>query len=123
MINMDTVVVDLNCQAIFGMDILGDTTKLPFILDLVDGTLSGGGYETIQLHRFHAVTECFTETTDTVCIPPHSEVIARVEEIQAIQHIGTRETERSAGECALPPHLIDVLNAASEFMSDQRARS
>ena len=74
-IHMDTVVVDLNCQAILGMDILGDATKLPFILDLVDGTLSGGGYETIQLHRFHASTECFAETTDTVCIPPHSEIM------------------------------------------------
>ena len=199
-IHIDTVVVDLNCQAILGMDILGDATKLPFILDLVDGTLSGGGYETIQLHRFHAATECFAETTDTVCIPPHSEVmlwaklktnngrrgptagvvlalqtfvqefgilvgrslvradaedwkipillynsdpctkrstdckcnpviipartrIARVEEIQAIQNIGTRETERSAGECALPPHLLDVLDAASDLTSDQRARS
>ena len=61
-INMDTVVVGLNCQAILGMDILGDATKLPFILDLVEGTLSGGGYETIQLHRFHAATECFAET-------------------------------------------------------------
>ena len=199
-INIDAVVVDLNCQAILGMDILGDATKLPFILDLVDGTLSGGGYETIQLHRFHAATECFAETTDSVCIPPHSEVmlwaklktnngrrgptagvvlalqsfvqefgllfhrslvradaedwkipillynsdpctkrstdctcnpviipgrtrIARVKEIQAIQHIGTRETERGAGECALPPHLIDVLDAASDLMSDQRARS
>ena len=40
-IHIDTVVLDLNCQAILGMDILGDTTKLPFILDLVDGTLSG----------------------------------------------------------------------------------
>ena len=57
------------------MDILGDATKLPFILDLVDGTLSGGGYETIQLHRFRAATECFAETTDPVCIPPHSEVM------------------------------------------------
>ena len=199
-IKIDTVVVDLNCQAILGMDILGDATKLPFILDLVDGTLSGGGYETIQLHRFHAATECFAETTDTVCIPPHSEVmlwaklktnngrrgptagvvlalqtfvqefgilvgrslvradaddwkvpillynsdpctkrskdckcnpviipartrIARVEEIQAIQNIGTRETERSAGECILPPHLLDVLDAASELTSDQRARA
>ena len=74
-IHIDTVVVDLNCQAILGMDILGDSTKLPFILDLVDGTLSGGGYETIQLHRFHAATECFAETSDTVCIPPHSEVM------------------------------------------------
>ena len=74
-INMDTVVVDLNCQAILGMDILGDATKLPFILDLVEGTLSGRGYETIQLHRFHAATECFAETVDTISIPPHSEVI------------------------------------------------
>ena len=38
-INMDTVGVDLNCQAILGMDILGDATKLPFILDLVEGKL------------------------------------------------------------------------------------
>ena len=75
LINIDAVVVDLNCQAILGMDILGNATKLPFILDLVDGTLSGGGYETIQLHRFHAATECFAETTDSVCIPPHSEVM------------------------------------------------
>ena len=200
LISIDAVVVDLNCQAILGMDILGDASKLPFILDLVDGTLSGGGYETIQLHRFHAATECFAETIDPVCIPPHSEVmlwaklktnngrrgptagvvlalqsfaqefgllvgrslvradaedwkvpillynsdpctnkstdctcnpviipgrtrIARVEEIQAIQHIGTRETEGSAGECVLPPHLIDVLDAASNLRSDQRARS
>ena len=186
-IYMDTVVVDLNCQAILGMD-------------LVDGTLSGGGYETIQLHRFHAATECFAETADTVCIPPHSEVmlwaklktnngrqgptagvvlalqtfvqefgllvgrslvradaddwkvsillynsdpctreskhcrcnpviipartrIARMEEIQAIQNIGTRETERSTGEDRLPPHLVDVLDAASGLTSDQRAHS
>ena len=200
LINIDAVVVDLNCQAILGMDILGDASKLPFILDLVDGTLSGGGYETIQLHRFQAATECFAETTDPVCIPPHSEVmlwaklktnngrrgptagvvlalqtfvqefgllvgrslvradaedwkipiliynsdpcttkstdctcnpviipghtrIARVEEIQAIQHIGTRETEGGAGECALPPHLIDVLDEATDLTSDQRARA
>ena len=73
--NIDAVVVDLNCQAILGMDILGDASKLPFILDLVEGTLSGGGYETIQLHRFQAATECFAETIDSVCIPPHSEVM------------------------------------------------
>ena len=173
--------------------------KLPFILDLVDGTLSGGGYETIQLHRFHAATECFAETTDPVCIPPHSEVMlwaklktnngrrgptagvvlalqsfvqefgllvgrslvradaedwkipillynsdpctkrstdctcnpviipartltARVEEIQAIQNIGTRETERSAGECPLPPHLLYVLDAVSDLTSDLLAK-
>ena len=46
-----------------------------------------------------------------------------MEEIQAIQNIGTRETERSAGEGILPPHLIDVLDAASELTSDQRARA
>ena len=74
-INMDVLVVDLNCHAILGMDILGDASKLPFILDLVKGTLSGGGYEIIQLHRFQAATECFAETTDSVYIPPHSEVM------------------------------------------------
>ena len=58
LINIDAVVLDLNCQAILGMDILGDASKLPFILDLVGGTLSGGGYETIQLHRFQTTTEC-----------------------------------------------------------------
>ena len=190
-INIDAVVVDLNCHAILGMDIRGDASKLPFILDLVKGTLSDGGYETIQLHRFQAATECFAETSDSVCIPPHSEVmlwaklktnngrkgptagvvlalqtfvqefgllvgrslvradaddwkipiliynsdpctmtpadctcnpviipahtrIARVEEIQAIQHIGSRETEMNAEEGVLPPHLIDVLDAATE---------
>ena len=65
-INIDAVVVDLNCHAILGMDILVDASKLPFILDLVKGTLSGGGYETIQLHRFQAATECFAETTYAV---------------------------------------------------------
>ena len=199
-INMDALVLDLNCHAILGMDILGDASKLPFILDLVGGTLSGGGYETIQLHRFQAATECFAETTDSVYIPPHSEVmlwaklktnngrrgptagvvlalqtfvqefgllvgrslvradaedwkipiliynsdpctmkpadctcnpvivpahtrIARVEEIQAIQHIGSRETEIHTEEGALPPHLIDVLDAATELTSNQRARA
>ena len=199
-INMDALVVDLNCHAILGMDILGDASKLPFILDLVGGTLSGGGYETIQLHRFQAATECFAETTDSVCIPPHSEVmlwaklktnngrrgptagivlalqtfvqefgllvgrslvradaedwkipiliynsdpctmqpadctcnpvivpahtrIARVEEIQAIQHIGSRETEIHTEEGALPLHLIDVLDAATELTTNQRARA
>ena len=37
--------------------------------------MSGGGYETIQLHRFQAATECYAETTEAVCIPPHSEVM------------------------------------------------
>ena len=199
-INMDALVVDLNCHAILGMDVLGDASKLPFILDLVGGTLSGGGYETIQLHRFQAATECFAETTDSVCIPPHSEVmlwaklktnngrkgptagvvlalqsfvqefgllvgrslvradvddwkvpvliynsdpctmkpadcmcnpvivpahrrIARVEEIQAIQHIGSRDAETHTEEGALPPHLIDVLDAATELTPIQRARA
>ena len=200
-ITMDALVVDLNCHAILGMDILGDASKLPFILDLVGGTLSGGGYETIQLHRYQAATECFAETTDSVCIPPHSEVmlwakklktnngrrgptagvvlalqtfvqefgllvgrslvradaedwkvpvliynsdpctmkpadctcnpvivpahtrIARVEEIQAIQHIGSRDTETHTEEGALPPHLIDVLDAATELTPIQRARA
>ena len=58
--------------SVHGLLINIDASKLPFILDLVDGTLSGGGYETIQLHRFQAATECFAETTDPVCIPPHS---------------------------------------------------
>ena len=75
LINMDTLVVDLNCHAILGMDVLGDASKFPFILDRVGGTLSGGEYETIQLHRFEAATECFAETIDSVCIPPHSEVM------------------------------------------------
>ena len=74
-IHMDTVVVDLNFQAILGMDILGNATKLPFILDLMDGTLSGGGYEPSKLHRFNAATECFAETAETICIPPHLEVM------------------------------------------------
>ena len=26
-------------------------------------------------HRFQAATECYVETTDSVCIPPHSEVM------------------------------------------------
>ena len=34
LINIDAVVVDLNCQAILGMYILGDASKLPFILDM-----------------------------------------------------------------------------------------
>ena len=192
LITMNKVVVDWNCQAILGMDILGDATKLPFILDLVEGTLSGGGYETIQLHCFHAATKYFAETVDTISIPPHSEVIlwaklktnngrrgptegvvlaiqtfvqefgllvgrslvradvddwkvpillynsdpcaretkhckcnpvtipartgiVRVEEIQAIQNIGTQTTESSEGEDALPPHLVSILDTASEL--------
>ena len=48
---------------------------------------------------------------------------ARVEEIQAIQKISPRVTERSEGEDALPPHLISVLDAAIELTEDQRARA
>ena len=69
---------------------------------------------------------CTMKSTDCTCnpvrIPGHTR-IARVEEIQAIQHIGTRETERGAGECAVPPHLIDVLDAATDLTNDQRARA
>ena len=43
----------------------------------MEGTLPGGGYETIQLHRFHAATECFAETIDTISIPPHSDKLLR----------------------------------------------
>ena len=66
---------------------------------------------------------CTKKSTDCTCNPviiPGRTRRARVEEIQAIQHVGTRETGRSAGECALPPHLIDILYAASDLTSDQR---
>ena len=56
---------------------------------------------------------CTKKSKDCKCNPviiPARTRIARVEEIQAIQNIGTRETERSAGECGLPPHLLDVLD-------------
>ena len=69
---------------------------------------------------------CTKRSADCKCNPviiPARTRIAHVEEIQAIQNIGTRETERSAGECALPPHLLDVLDAASDLTSDQRARA
>ena len=69
---------------------------------------------------------CTKRSTDCTCNPvivPGRTRIARVEEIQAIQNIGTRETKRSTGECALPPHLIDVLDAASDLTSDQRMRA
>ena len=46
-----------------------------------------------------------------------------MEEIQAIQKIGPRVTERSEGEDTLPPHLINVLDAASELTRDQRTRA
>ena len=49
--------------------------------------------------------------------------IARMEEIQAIQKVSPRVTDRSEGEDALPPHLISVLDAATELTRDQRARA
>ena len=61
-------------------------------------------------------------TCNPVIIPAHTR-IARVEEIQPIQHIGSREMEMNAEEGALPPHLIDVLDAATELTSNQRARA
>ena len=69
---------------------------------------------------------CTKRSTDCTCNPviiPARTRIARMEEIQAIQNIGTRETQRSAGECAHPPHLLDVLDAANDLTSDQRARA
>ena len=65
---------------------------------------------------------CTRETKHCRCNPvtiPARTRIARVEEIQAIQKIGPRVTERSEGEDALPPHLISVLDAASELTRDQ----
>ena len=70
LINMDTLVVDLNCHAILGMDVLGDASKLPFILDLVGGTLSGGEYETIQLHRFGSGYRMFCRNNRLCMHPP-----------------------------------------------------
>ena len=67
---------------------------------------------------------CARETKHCKCNPvtiPARTRIARVEEIQAIQNIGTRTTESSEGEDALPPHLVSVLDTASELTSDQRA--
>ena len=52
---------------------------------------------------------CARETKHCGCYPvtiPARTRIARVEEIQAIQNIGTRTTENSEGEDALPPHLV-----------------
>ena len=60
-------------------------------------------------------------TCNPVIVPAHTR-IARVEEIQAIQHIGSRDTETHTEEGALPPHLIDVLDAATELTPNQRAR-
>ena len=80
----------------------------------------------ILLYNSDPCTKKSTDCTCNLVIIPARTRIARVEEIQAIQNIGTRETERSAGECTLPPHLLDVLDvldAASDLTSDQRARS
>ena len=67
---------------------------------------------------------CVRGTKHCGCNPvtiPARTRIARVEEIQAIQNIGTRTTENSEGEDALPPHLVSVLDMATELTSDQRA--
>ena len=61
-------------------------------------------------------------TGNPFIIPAHTR-IARVEEIQAIQYIGSRETEMNAEEGALPPHLIDVLDVATKLTSNQRAHA
>ena len=37
--------------------------------------------------------------------------------------IGSRTTENSEGEDAVPPHLVSVLDTARELTSDQRARA
>ena len=69
---------------------------------------------------------CTREMKHCKCNPvtfPARTCIARVEEIQAIQNIGTRTTESSEGEDALPPHLVSVLDTASELMSDQHSRA
>ena len=69
---------------------------------------------------------CARETKHCRCNPvtiPAQTRMVRVEEIHAIQKIGTRTTESSEGEDALPPHLVSVLDTASELMSDQRARA
>ena len=63
-----------------------------------------------------------TANVTRVTIPARTR-IARIEEIQAIQKISPRVTDRSEGEDALPPHLISVLDAATELTEDQRARA
>ena len=69
---------------------------------------------------------CAQETKHCECNPvtiPARTRIARLEEILAIQNIGTQTTESSEGEDALPPHLVSVLDTASELTSDQLARA
>ena len=70
---------------------------------------------------------CTQEKKHCKCNPvtiPARTRIARVEEIQAIQKVSPRVTDRSEGEDALPPHLISVLDTATELTAeDQRARA
>ena len=66
---------------------------------------------------------CTKRSKDCKCDPVIIPARTRIARVEEIQNIGTRETERSAGECILPPHLLDVLDVASELTSDQRARS
>ena len=94
-IHIDTVVVDLNCQAILGMDILGDATKLPFILDLVDGTLSGGtkpsnstGFTRPRNVLPKHQTLCASHHTQKWCCGP-SWKLTMVDEVQTfVQELG-----------------------------------
>ena len=69
---------------------------------------------------------CTMQPADCLCnpiiVPAHTR-IARVEEIQAIQHIGSRNKETHTEEGTLPPHLIDVLDAATELTPIQRAHA
>ena len=66
---------------------------------------------------------CTLQTEEWTCkpimVPAHTR-IARVEEIQ---HIGSRDIQVHTEESALPPHLIDLLDVASELTPDQRARA
>ena len=69
---------------------------------------------------------CTREKKHCKCNPvtiPARTRIARVEEIQAIQKVSPRVTDRSEGENVLPPHLISVPDAATELTEDQRAPS
>ena len=61
-------------------------------------------------------------TCKPIMVPAHTR-IARVEEIQAIQHIGIPDQGVQTEECALPPHLVALLDEASELSPDQRARA
>ena len=76
----------------------------------------------MQLRPLHTGPEKKHCKCNPVTIPARTR-IARVEEIQAIQKVSPRVTDRSEGEDALPPHLISVLDTATELMEDQRARA